>query len=59
MNSYKNYSDYRCHDNSDKEPIFLLPIIAGGGQTVHMSMETSLMTPTEDDNHSGGGWEEQ
>ena len=39
-----------------------LPIIAGGGQTVHMSMETSLMNPTEDDNHhesSGGGWEEQ
>ena len=30
------------------------PIIAGGGQTIHVSMETLLMSPTEDDNHSGG-----
>ena len=52
---------YCCQDYSDKEPIVSLPIIAGGGQTISMSMETSLMSQSEDDNHSrsGGGWEEK
>ena len=42
-----------------RSQIVSLPIIAGGEQTISMSMETSLMSQSEDDNHSGGGWEEQ
>ena len=36
-----------------------MPITAGGGQTISMSMETSLMSQSEIDNYSGKGWEEQ
>ena len=57
MNNYEHYSDYCCHNNSDKEPIVPMAIKTGVRQTVHMSTETSLISPTEDDNHSGGKWE--
>ena len=44
------------HDNSVEKPTVATPIIAGRGQ---MGIETSLMSSTEDDNHSIGGWEKQ
>jgi len=45
------HGDYYCHDNSNEELVYTVPIIAGVGPTV--TMEMSLMNQSEDD-HSGG-----
>ena len=52
MDSYCNYGNYCCHDNSSEELVHTLPIIIGDGATVNMEM--SLMNQSEDDGHSGG-----
>ena len=47
-------TEINSNNSSNEEPIVPLPITAGGGQTVYMSMESSLMSATENDNHSCG-----
>jgi len=47
-----NHGNYYCHDNSNEELVYTVPVIAGVGPTV--TTEMSMMNQSEDDDHSGG-----
>jgi len=46
MNNKCNHGIYYCHDNSNEELVYTVPI--------HRSMSWPLLNQSEDDDHSGG-----